>query len=67
MNAYGPVAQALRDGFRAAGKKLDMGRCCIHFRRADDLALDAVGAAVAGTPMERWIEIARGARQRPSS
>ena len=41
MNAYGPHAEALREGFRAAGKRLDMGKCCIHFRRADDLAPDA--------------------------
>ena len=64
MNAYGANAQALREGFRAAGKKLDMGRCCIHFQRADDLALDAVGTVVASTPVDQWVGIARASRRR---
>ena len=64
MNAYGPRADALREGFRAAGKKLDMGKCCIRFQRADDLARDAVAAVVAGTSLEEWIAIAREARRR---
>ena len=38
MNVYGDAAQALRlkDGFKAAGKKLDMGKACIHFQTADE-------------------------------
>src|SRR6187431_2739448 len=33
MNAYGDAAlqKQLRDGFQAAGKKLDMGKACIRF------------------------------------
>jgi hypothetical protein len=56
--------ERLKDGFRAAGKKLDMGKACIHFRKADDLALDAIGGIVAATPVDRWIAIARSARRR---
>jgi uncharacterized protein YdhG (YjbR/CyaY superfamily) len=32
----------LREAFMAAGKKLDMGKSCIRFKRAADLALDAI-------------------------
>ena len=66
MSAYGDpgVARRLREGFAAAGKKLDMGKSCVHFRAADDLALDAVAAAIASTPPERWIAIAKAARRR---
>ena len=65
MSVYGDAAQLqrLKDGFRAAGKKLDMGKACIHFRSADDLALDIVANLVASMTMERWVEIAQSARR----
>src|SRR5262245_44372430 len=45
MPVYGDPEQArqLKDGFKAAGKKLDMGKACIHCKTADDLALDVIG------------------------
>ncbi len=46
----------LRDGFKKAGKKLDMGKSCIRFRSAEDLPLDAIGKIIAGTPVEAFIE-----------
>lgn len=66
MNLYGDPVQArrLREGFRAAGKKLDMGKSCVHFKTAEDLPLDVVGAVIASTPMDRWVAIARAARRR---
>jgi hypothetical protein len=66
MRPYGDAAQLqrLREAFAAEGKKLDMGKSCIRFKRADDLALDAIGEIVASTPMPRWIEIAKSARRK---
>ena len=66
MTIYGDAALARRrrDGFQAAGKKLDMGKACIRFRAANDLALDVVGEVVASTPLERFVEIAKAARRR---
>jgi hypothetical protein len=66
MPVYGDsgVAKRLADGFRAAGKRLDMGKACIHFRTADDLALDVVGQIVASIPPDRWVKIAQAARRR---
>ncbi len=65
MGAYAGVtaARKLRDGFRKAGKTLDMGRSCIRFRRADDLALEAIGASVAGTPVETFIALFEKSRR----
>lgn len=56
--AYVDPAQRrrLEDGFRAEGKRLDMGKSCIHFRRADDLAWGAVGEAVAAFSVDRFIQ-----------
>jgi uncharacterized protein YdhG (YjbR/CyaY superfamily) len=47
-------------GFRAAwaktGKKLDMGKSCIRFKRVEDLALDLIGQVIRDTPVEKHIE-----------
>ena len=66
MPVYGSdaLASRLKEGFRSAGKKLDMGKACIRFRKADDLDLDAIGEIVASLPVDRWIEIAEAARRR---
>jgi hypothetical protein len=54
--------KALRAAFAAEGKKLDMGKCCVRFRRVEDLQLDALGASIASTTPERFIEIYEAAR-----
>jgi hypothetical protein len=48
-------AEALKERFAAAGKRLDMGKSCLRFKTADSLALDAIGDVIAGTPPERFI------------
>lgn len=64
------VERALRAGFKAAGKKLDMGKSCIRFRDADDLALDVIGSIVRDSPVKAFIaqhEAARGAGTKPAA
>lgn len=46
----------------AAGKKLDMGKSCLRFRRLDDLALDVVGEAIARLPLDEFISLHERAR-----
>jgi hypothetical protein len=57
-----PLEEKLRDGFKAAGKKLDMGKGCVRFKRADDLALDTIAEIVAAVPMEKFVAIAKAVR-----
>jgi Domain of unknown function (DU1801) len=66
MVAYGSASlrRRLQDGFEAAGKKLDMGKACIRFRTADDLALDVIAEVVASTPLDRFVALAQAARRR---
>ncbi len=45
-------------------QKLNIGKACIRFQRADELALDAIGEIVASTPLEQWVAIAQAARRR---
>ena len=42
-------------GFKKAGKRLDMGKACIRFKKLEDLPLDVIGESVAGVPMEEYI------------
>ncbi len=43
----------LVDAFKKAGKRLDMGKCCLHFRALDDLELTSVAKVIAmSTPKE---------------
>jgi hypothetical protein len=46
----------LRGEFEKAGRKLDMGKCCVRFKRVEDLPLDAIGEVISRTPPETTIE-----------
>lgn len=41
--------------WRKTGKKLDMGKACLRFRRLDDLALDVLGEAIRRVPASAFI------------
>ena len=66
IGAYMDPAQAaaIADGFAKAGKKLDMGKSCMRFKKMDDLALDVVSKAISSMPVERYIELYEGVRQK---
>ena len=61
MGAYtfGSASQLepLKAAFKAAGKKLDMGKSCVHFESPDDLPLEAIGKLISAISSEKWIEI----------
>lgn len=46
---------ALREAFAKAGKRLDMGKSCVRFRKLEDLPLDAIGQIIAGIPPDDFI------------
>jgi uncharacterized protein YdhG (YjbR/CyaY superfamily) len=58
------VKKHLPAGFKAAGKKLDMGKACIRFKQLEDLPLDVIAEVAAAIPMKQYIEIARAAHAR---
>ncbi len=45
-----------------AGKKLDMGKSCVRFKKLDDLALDVIGEAIRRVPARKYIEYVESAR-----
>jgi uncharacterized protein YdhG (YjbR/CyaY superfamily) len=54
------VMEEFEESFRArwaeTGKKLDMGKACVRFKRAADLALDIIGAEVARLPVTEFVD-----------
>ena len=56
---YGdPKAQAsFIERYRASGKKLDMGKSCVRFKRLEDLPLEVVGDTIAACSVDRLIEL----------
>jgi len=57
MNLYGQPKneQWFRKAWEGAGKKLDMGKACVRFKRLEDVPLEVVGQAVARTPVADYI------------
>lgn len=51
MNVYQDprLEKKLVDGFEEAGKKLDMGKSCVRFRKLEDLPLDVIREIIAST------------------
>jgi len=46
-------AKLLADAFKKAGKRLDMGKCCLRFKTLDDLELRSVAKLIAmSTPKD---------------
>ena len=54
-DAAGDDESWLREQFAQAGKKLDMGKSCIRFKKLEDLPLEVVGEAVRRTTVEQHI------------
>jgi hypothetical protein len=48
--------------YKKTGKKLDMGGCCVHFKKLDDLPLDVVGNIIAGVAVDKYVERYENAR-----
>src|SRR5205085_618621 len=49
-------AQWFREAWSKTGKKLNMGKACIRFKKVDDLALDVIGEAVRRVPASAYID-----------
>ncbi len=63
-NVYGDgsLEAWFRERYLATGKRMDMGKSCVRFRKLDDLPLDLVGETIAKTPLDEFLEIYRASR-----
>jgi len=71
MCAYGDQNHWFQEAWKKTGKKLDMGKSCVRFKKVEDLALDVIGEAIKRVPAKKWILIyqsaidTRGAEKKP--
>lgn len=65
MSAYGDARQTawIATEFKKRGKKLDMGKSCVRFKKLDDIPLDVIGEAIASTPPDAYIKRYEAARK----
>ena len=50
--------------YRASGKRFDMGKSCVRFRRLEDLPLEVIGDAIARYPIEDFVDLYHRGRRR---
>ena len=45
-----------QEQFKASGKKLDMGKSCVHFKKIDDLPLEVIAETIRRCTVEEYIK-----------
>lgn len=64
VNGDAELEARLKEAFSRAGKKLDMGKACLRFRKLTDVPWDAIGEVVASTSPAQYIAHYEATRQR---
>jgi hypothetical protein len=52
---YADKQRSFEDEYRQTGKKFDMGKSCVRFRKLDDLPLELIGKTIAQLPMNDFV------------
>jgi hypothetical protein len=57
MTVYGDPATEkwFRQAWQASGKKLEMGKSCVRFKKLSDVPLEVIGQVIARTPVKKYI------------
>ncbi len=50
-------AKWFREAWTKAGKKLDMGACCVRFKKLEDVPLDVVAQAIKRVPAKKFLDM----------
>ncbi|HEX5751769.1 MAG TPA: DUF1801 domain-containing protein [Archangium sp.] len=58
MGVYGQpqLEKWFRDAWTKTGRKLDMGKSCVRFKKLEDVALDVLGEAIRRVPAKAYIQ-----------
>ena len=51
--------------FKESGKKLNMGKSCVRFKKVDDLPMDLIAETIASTSVDEYIRSYEAARKKP--
>ena len=66
MNVYGnkDAESSFRNRYIASGKKLDMGKSCVRFKKFEDLPLDLISETIAMTSVDDFIGVYEESRNK---
>jgi uncharacterized protein DUF1801 len=60
------IRSEFETAYKKTGKRLDMGGCCVHFKKLDDLPLDVVGNTIARVGVDEYVERYQSSRTKIS-
>ena len=55
-------AEWFADAYKATGKKFDMGKSCVRFKKIEQLPVDLIGQAIGKVTMDQFLDHYRAAR-----
>lgn len=66
MNIYGDKAAEkwFKEEYKKSGKRIDIGKSCVRFKKLENLPLEVIGQAVARTPVKKYIELYEKSRKK---
>ena len=66
MNVYSnkEIESNFKNRYIASGKKLDMGKSCVRFKKLKDLPLDLIGETITMTSVDDFISVYEESRNR---
>jgi hypothetical protein len=53
--AIRPPPAISRQAWQTSGKRLDIGKSCVRFKKLEDVPLDVIGRVIARTPVKNYI------------
>ncbi|MCV9388443.1 DUF1801 domain-containing protein [Reichenbachiella ulvae] len=56
------LQKEFEEAYRASGKKMDIGKSCVRFKKVDDLPLDVIGKAISALTLEQFISLQKEKR-----
>ena len=57
------VDKPKKTGKKKTGKKLDMGKACVRFKKLDDLPLDLIGKTIARVSVKDYLAVYERSRK----
>ena len=56
-NTYGneQLEKSFVEAYKASGKKLDMGKSCVRFKKIEDVPLDVIGKTIKRVPAKKFL------------
>jgi hypothetical protein len=67
LYANSDVAEKFKQDWARTGKKLDMGKACVRFRKLDDLALDVIAEHIRRATVNQYVEFYEKGLKAPRS